>query len=228
MFFFFFSRPYIAIIGDIKKSKEIQDRKQVQTKLKAVLDEINGMYHDDIASKFLITLGDEFQGLLHCGLRTMQMISKIERSMYPIQLRFGVGIGPITTDIRRDMALGADGPGYHKAREAIDDLKENEKRKMTGSADVRFGFSGEEQSSVILINTILTLLTAIQESWSDRQREIIWDMLEHQDSQLETARRLGIKQPTVQKALVRGNYYAYKEALDTIGKALEEIRPDDV
>lgn len=228
MFFFFFSKPYIAIIGDIKKSKEIQDRKQAQAKLEAVLNEINEMYGDDIASKFLITLGDEFQGLLHCGLRTMQIISRIERKMYPVQLRFGVGIGPITTDIRRDMALGADGPGYHKAREAIDYLKDSEKRKMTGAADVRFGFSGEEQSSVILINSILILLTAIQESWSDRQRVIIWDMLEHQDSQSETARRLNVKQPTVQKALVRGNYYAYKEAFDTIGKALEEIRPDDI
>lgn len=228
MFFFFFFKPYVAIIGDIKNSRELQNRKQVQEKLEAVLNEINETYDTDIASKFLITLGDEFQGLLHCGIHTMHIISKIERSMYPVELRFGVGIGPITTEVHRDMAIGADGPGYYKAREAIEYLKENEKRKMTGPADVRFEFSGEKQSSIIMINTILTLMSAIRESWSDRQRIIVWDMLEHQDNQTEAAKRLNVKQPTIQKALARGNYYAYKEALDTIGQALEEIRPDDV
>lgn len=77
MFFFFFFKPYVAIIGDIKNSRELQDRKQVQEKLEAVLNEINDTYDADIASKFLITLGDEFQGLLHCGIHTMHIISKI-------------------------------------------------------------------------------------------------------------------------------------------------------
>lgn len=63
-----------------------------------------------------------------------------------MELRFGVGIGPITTDIHRDMAIGADGPGYYKAREAIDYLKVNEKRKMTGPADVRFEFRQKQRN----------------------------------------------------------------------------------
>lgn len=52
---------------------------------------------------------------------------------------------------------------------------------------------------------------------------MIWDMLENQDSQIETAKRFNIKQPTVQRILSTGRYYAYKDALDTIGKALEAI-----
>ena len=75
-----------------------------------------------------------------------------------------------------------------------------------------------------MINTILSLLTAIKDLWSDRQREIIWDMLEHQDSQVDVAKRLKIKQPAVQKSLAKGKYYAYKDALETLGKALEEIK----
>jgi hypothetical protein len=71
-------------------------------------------------------------------------------------------------------------------------------------------------------------MTVIKDTWSDRQREIIWDMLEHQDSQLNAAKRLEIKQPSVQKSLSKGKYYAYKEALDTIGQALGGIRREDV
>lgn len=79
-----------------------------------------------------------------------------------------------------------------------------------------------------MLNTILELMTAIKESWSDRQREIIWNMLEYQDSQIDVAKRLKIQQPTVQKSFSKGKYYAYKDALDTIGKAVEEIRREVV
>lgn len=224
MFFFFSFNPYIAIIGDIKESKKIADRNYVQEKLKKVLYEINEAYAGDISSKFMITLGDEFQGLLCSGAKVMHIISEIERKMHPIKIRFGVGVGDITTDINDEMAIGADGPGYYKARSAIEFLKENEKRKQTNPADVRIEVDGDNEASTIMVNTILSLMTVIKEGWSERQREIIWDMLEHQDNQANVARRLNIKQPSVQKSLANGKYYAYKSAMDTIGKALEEIR----
>ena len=224
MYFLFNQSPYIAVIGDIKDSKRMKDRNQVQEKLQAKLYEINEKYATEIASKFMITLGDEFQGLLSCGANTLQIITEIEQSMYPVKLRFGVGIGEITTKINPDMAIGADGPGYYKARAAIEYLKENEKRKQTIMSDIRFEVDGENQGITTMINTMLSLLTVIKSSWSDRQREVIWDMLQTQDSQVNVAKRFKIQQPTVQKILASGKYYAYKEALDTIGKALEEIR----
>jgi hypothetical protein len=228
MFFFFLNDPYVAIIGDMKESKKIENRNEVQKKLKQVLEEINEKYDNDISSKFIITLGDEFQGLLCSGANTMHIITEIERKMFPIKIRFGVGVGTITTDVHKEMSIGADGPAYYKARSAIDFLKENEKKKQTNTADIRFEVQSENQATTIMINTILSLLTVIKDSWSHRQREIIWDMLEHQDSQVDVAKRLKIQQPAVQKSLSKGKYYAYKDALDTIGKALEEIRREDV
>ncbi|MEG0191490.1 MAG: SatD family protein [Lachnospiraceae bacterium] len=228
MFFYFYNNPYIAIIGDMKQSQKMNNRSEVQNKLKQVLEEINNKYISDISSKFIITLGDEFQGLLGNGVNTMNMVSDIERKMYPVKIRFGIGIGKITTDVNKEMALGADGPGYYKARNAIKYLKDNEKKKQAIAADIRFEVESDNQATTIMLNTILALMTAIKESWSDRQREIIWDMLEHQDTQMDVAKRLKIQQPAVQKSFSIGKYYAYKDALDTIGKALEEIRRDDV
>ena len=224
MYFFFLNNPYVAIIGDIKESKKINNRNEIQKKLIQVLEEINLKYDTDISSKFIITLGDEFQGLLCNGANTLRIISEIERKMYPIKIRFGVGVGTITTEVNKEMSLGADGPGYYKARNAIEYLKDNEKKNQTNTADIRFEVDSENQSTTLMINTILSLLTAIKDLWSDRQREIIWDMLEHQDSQVDVAKRLKIKQPAVQKSLAKGKYYAYKDALETIGKALEEIK----
>lgn len=226
MYFSFSFKPYLAIIGDLKHSRDISDRYVVQEKLNKVLGEINESYSRDLSSKFTITLGDEFQGLLNCGVNTMRIISDIERRMYPVKIRFGIGIGSITTDINTEMAIGADGPGYYKAREAIEYLRIIEKRNSTQAADIRFEADGDNQGIVTMLNTILTLLTVIKESWSDRQREVIEDILEHQDSQTNTAKRLHIRQPTVQRILANGNYYAYREALDTLEKALEEITQD--
>lgn len=224
----FLYNPYIAIIGDIKESKKINNRNEVQKKLNKILKNVNEKYKGDISSKFIITLGDEFQGLLCNGANTMHILSEIERQMYPNRIRFGVGIGKITTDINKDISIGADGPGYYNARTAIEYLKDDEKRKQTNAADIRLEIAGSQQTSTIMINTILSLMTAIKESWSDRQREIIWDLLEHQDSQIDAAKRLSIKQPSVQKSLSKGKYYAYKNAMDTIEKVLEKIRREDV
>ena len=188
---FFLKNTHIAIIGDIKDSRKIANRSEVQSRLKMVLDGINHGYDDDIASKFIITLGDEFQGLLCEGSNTMKIISEIEMKMHPIRLRFGVGIGEITTEIDKEMALG------------------------------------ENDVPIRLVNTILVLMTVIKDSWSDRQWEIIGDMFGHQDTQADAAKRLGIRQPAVQKSLASGKYYAYCDALDAIGEALEGIRRRD-
>ncbi len=228
MFFHFHFNPYIAIIGDIKDSKKIISRDEVQEKLKKALNDINNKHHEHIASKFTITLGDEFQGLLNNGKNIMAIITEIEMKMYPLRIRFGIGIGQIITEINHEMAIGADGPGYYKAREAVEYIKQNEKRKQASEADVRLEIEGERQETVDLINTILSLMTTIKHSWSERQRQTIWDMLEHQDSQSNAAQRLGIRQSSVQKNLANGNYYTYKEAINTVEKAFGEIRRNDV
>ncbi|MBE5990165.1 MAG: hypothetical protein E7250_20870 [Paenibacillaceae bacterium] len=223
MYFLINYQPYIAIIGDIKGSKAIKNRKEVQENLAMVLNEINDHYSDDIASRFMITLGDEFQGLLLNGTSVMKIISRIEGRLDPVKLRFGIGVGEITTKINPYMAIGADGPGYHKARAAIEYLKENEKRKQSSVSDIRLEVEGENQEPQMFINTIFGLMAALKASWTKRQREIIQDMLEHRDNQTETAKRLNIKQPTVSKVLVTGNYYAYEGAFDTVEKVLGEI-----
>lgn len=223
MFFSFKNLVYIAIIGDIRESKKIDQRSQVQNKLRLVLEEVNEKYDSEIASKFTITLGDEFQGLLSKGAKTMDIITEIEMKMHPVKIRFGVGLGAITTALNKEISIGADGPAYYLARDAVEFIKANEKKKQTNTPDVRFQAEGDNQVIIMMINTVLSLLTVIKDTWSDRQREIIWDMACHRDSQVDVAKRFNIKQPAVQKSLSKGKYYAYKDAMDTLGRTLAEI-----
>ncbi|NLA26047.1 MAG: hypothetical protein GX878_01480, partial [Firmicutes bacterium] len=216
------------LIGDIKGSRGIENRDEFQKRLKKVLLEINNKYTEDIASNFTITLGDEFQGLLNKGKNIMSIIAELERKACPVEMRFGIGVGEITTAIDPKWAIGADGPAYHRARKAVQYLKQKEKKKGTGGADIRLEIDGDKQTAVELINTILSLMTVVKRSWTDRQREAAWDLLEHRDSQSAVADRLGITQSSVQKNLAKAHYYAYKEAMAKVEQALGEIRRKDV
>lgn len=217
---------FAAVIGDIKGSRKLENRKEVQERLQKVLDRLNRKYEEDIVSSFLITLGDEFQGLLCSGKNILNMINEIKMEMYPVRLRFGIGFGTITTDIRREMALGADGPGYYRAREAVEVLKEREKKNRPVPADLCLKMDEEDRDKEVLLNTVFDLLYVVEEGWTERQREIIWDMLVYGDGQQNTAARLSISQPTVQKALAAGSYYTYESALKNAAGILGEIQYD--
>ncbi len=215
--------PYIAIIGDIKKSKQVIDRKSVQLKLKGILSEINQIYSDDVASRFMITLGDEFQGLLRCGDNIMNIINEIESKMYPVEIRFGIGIGEITTDIDEEVPLGADGPAYYNARYAIESLKNSEKKNKKAKSDIMVKLGIENEMAEKMLNTILSLLTVIKNNWTKRQREVVCDYFAYRDSQMKVANRLGINQSSVQKNLSNADYYSFKEAVSTVSSILSEI-----
>ena len=214
MSFFFDNKPYIAIIGDMKMSRKMEERKEVQVRLSDVLLRINETYKQDIVSKFTITLGDEFQGLLANGINVLRIIKELEREMFPVQFRFGIGIGAITTDINYEMSIGADGPGYYFARKAIDHLKNNEQKSKTPASNIRIEADQKESEIWDLLNVIFSLINVIETEWSDRQSEC--------------AARLNVTQSSLQRGLINANYYAYKNAIRKISNILKEIRHDNV
>lgn len=214
---------FIAVIGDIKESKKLKNRNEVQVKLKNILQQLNEQYKEEIVAKFMITLGDEFQGLLQVGKHVVDMIEMIQNEMYPVKLRFGIGVGEITTEINPEMAIGADGPGYYMAREAIETLKKNEQKNKMQTADIRIEIAQDEQGVSSMLNTIFALMAVIRNGWTERQREIIVDYMRYQGSQTECAMRLNVTQSSVQRGLTNAHYYAYAEAKNTVRSVLSEM-----
>lgn len=226
MFFFFFYEPYIAIIGDIKNSKKIEERNILQEKLNHVLNEVNRIYANSIASKFVITLGDEFQGLLYSGENTMSIIHYIKKEIHPIRVRFGVGVGSISTDINYEIAIGADGPGYYRARESIENLKQLEKKKEKSLYDIQIKIDENNNLQELALNSILKLMYSIEKGWTEKQREIINYVLFEQTNQTNTAQHFNVTQSYIQQVLAKSHYYAYKEAFDSVDKILNEVKHD--
>jgi len=210
---------YFAIIGDIIDSKKIQDRLLVQQNMNAILDKISKKYEQNISSKFMITLGDEFQGLLNNGKYIIEIINTIEDEMHPIELRFGIGVGSITTPINHDLPIGADGPAYYNARKMIETQKKNKKKRMEVRTNISLAIEDNLQLSDLL-NAIFSLTTLIKTSWTSRQREIINAYIGCDGNQNNTASMLDVNQSTIRKVLKASGFYEYRQANQMITNTL--------
>ena len=113
---------YIALIGDIIESKKIQDRAQVQQQLLRLMKELNWQYQDYLISPFTVTTGDEFQALFSPNSYMFQIIDQLSVAFSPYEIRFGIGVGEMVTEINKEQSIGSDGPAYWLAREAINHI----------------------------------------------------------------------------------------------------------
>jgi len=212
------NQNYIAIIGDIIQSKQETKRANIQLKLEKTLKKINLEFSSDISANFGITLGDEFQGLLHNPNNVLVILETIEMELAPVKIRFGIGIGSITTTtIERYYPLGADGPAYHYARDMIDQLKDIEKKKK--KEQYSYLLKSNKHDFDILINALFAQLHLQKTSWTARQTEII-QVYHKLQNQTEAASTLGITQSTVQKGLAAAGYYYYENAMNAIQATL--------
>ena len=214
---------YCAIIGDIINSKELikDKRREIQKELSEILKIINYEYINVIASKFLITIGDEFQGLLSSPDHIIKIVDMIQFAVHPVKIRFGVGIGDIVTDINKEMSIGADGPAYHNARKMIDNLKLIKNGKMSGSSNILI-YSNEidDVKLLDLLNINLQLCSFIESKWTEKQRQLIKMIYMEQRNQLEAAAELKIAQSSVQRRLKSAGYYDFLNARNLVSKCL--------
>ena len=208
---------YYAIIGDIVNSKKEDNRKELQNKLNRLLNRINETYDESLASNFLITLGDEFQGLLSDGRYLMEIIGEIEAEMHPVKFRIGIGHGNLSTHVDKLQALGSDGPAYYHARAAINFLEDNETRKARTYKNKWIIMENENVNSslVSLINSLLTVQSNLENSWTKAQRETVIDMMEL-ENQFLVAEKRGLNQSTISRSIQSSQYYLYTENLKTL------------
>ncbi len=215
----------IAVIGDIIKSKSISNRQKTQQDLRAMLDLINQRHETLLASKFTITLGDEFQGVFRESSGLLRILDEITFTLRPISFRFGIGIGRLTTELDPSTSIGADGPAYWKAREAIEYVHKN---NDYGRANIHLNVE-ESNESVDLINQILKLSAFQVSGWRESQIEVFKvimdekildpDEINHQ----RIAEKLGILTSSLTRRLESSGIKRYMSAHREVELAMERI-----
>jgi len=190
---------YIAIIGDLVQSRKLENRDLVQANLNTVLQSINNSkYSEAICSKFVITLGDEFQGLVSRDFPLRQFLSEYD-SLFgeKIKTRFGIGLGELSTNIKVE-AIGMDGSCFHNARAALDQAKKENNFIV---------FNGFEMN--LAINALFQLVNDIKKDWKKRQIEVI-SIFENIGDQVSVANKLNITRQTVHKILKASRYELFE------------------
>lgn len=117
---------HLALIADIVGSRKLINRGAVQRRLKGVLDDLNAN-PDQLASPYTITLGDEFQAVFTGADRLFPDIFAIMAAVHPVELRFSIAVGPLETPINPDQAIGMDGPVFYRARDLLEQMKEQDR-----------------------------------------------------------------------------------------------------
>ncbi len=216
---------YIAIIGDMRCSRQISNRGKVQSDLNKVLEYVNRTYKSVIAANFLITLGDEFQGLLTSTDHLLEIIRYIQVNMFPVEIRFGIGVGKITTKVNKEAAIGADGPAFYAARSMIEELRIEEKKLKQQASDVKFSiYEKEGELQTQQLNTFFKVNKLLENKWTIEQRDTIMEMKYHGGSQEEIAGRLKTTQATVARRLMSASFLTYEEVERVIELTLGNIK----
>lgn len=213
---------HIALIGDLKGSRHIPNRAQVQIQIKRALEDINLDYPECITSKLTLTLGDEFQALLKPCPRLMQMLDSLAMILQDYPFRVGIGYGDIRTAIDSNVSIGADGEAYWQARAAINYIHDN---NAGGRVKTHiFGFSNLENE---LLNALFEASDTIKYGWTNLQAETFHLMLQHgiytqSFGQNIFAQAIGISQSSLTKRLNAGNIKLYIKIRNLIGTGISE------
>ena len=200
---------YLALIADVIDSKMVQERFDLQKQLEKTLQTMNELFGEFIASNFTLTLGDEFQGLLKADAPVFQIIDTLRSELTPTQLRFGIGLGEIVTDIDPLQSIGADGPAYWNARAAINLVHQ---KNDYGNTQIYFSCGKEKQD--FFVNALIASGEAIRSGWRGSQEEILLDLLKRcvyseNFSQQDLAQSLAINPSALSKRLKSSSIRVY-------------------
>lgn len=200
---------YLALIADVIDSKMVEERFDLQKQLEKTLQTMNELFGEFLASSFTLTLGDEFQALLKADAPVFQIIDTLRSELTPTQLRFGIGLGEIVTDIDPLQSIGADGPAYWNARAAI-----NLVHQKNDYGNTQIYFSSGNDSKDLLVNALIASGEAIRSGWRGSQEEILLDLIKRfvyseNFSQQDLAQSLDINPSALSKRLKSSSIRVY-------------------
>jgi hypothetical protein len=178
----------------------LRRRADVQRALEEGLALVNDQLGPELSARFVVTLGDEFQGLLRVPELAIDTLNRLDEALDGMPLRYAAGWGVLSTPLRPH-AVGMDGPCFHAARDALARGK-RERRWATVE-----GFGAEPDR---ILNAILGLLGEVRARWKPTQAATVRAM-RHAATQKEVAADRGVTESTVSKALKSAMFDAVLE-----------------
>jgi hypothetical protein len=195
-----------CVIGDIVKSRHAENRHQLQRRIAKQLSQLNRIKDQKLLSPYTLTLGDEFQAVYRKTDRLFRDFFSILHSVYPLRVRFSVGVGELNTRVNRKRAIGMDGPAFYAARAGVTEMK-------TSGAIFHVTREGEEIAR--WINLSLDLISHFTGKWKKNRLYILHRLLAG-DKPRGIAQKASLTRTGVYKNIQAGT-------LDTVVSIFKEI-----
>ena len=205
----------IALIGDLVASRAMpeNDRHELQDRLTAYLDAVHSDASAGIAARPLVTLGDEFQALFSADpagvRRLLGLITDVLDLARPTSVRFGIGVGRLTTALR-EQTLGMDGPCFYRAREAL---------QRTRASDLPCQLVFEGCDVEVLWSTLASYALRQRHDWTEPQREAI-SLFQKLGAWNKVAEALGVSPGAVSLRQQAAGWSIYRTAWSSLERGL--------
>lgn len=209
---------YVALIADLRGSRDHPDRAGLQERLRATLDAVNAAHTPSAA--LTITAGDEFQGLLDATRAgtAVDLVVEVTESLYPEEIAFGLGWGALATPRRRTGVVSElDGPCFHRARDALE-------RARSESTWVALAGAGKELDD--LVSGTFGLMAAIRAGWTEKQAMYVRDA-RRATHYKDVAEAHSVVRSVVTESLQAAHFKALLRAEDGVRAALSALGSPD-
>ena len=212
---------YCVILGDMINSREMRpgERDIAGAVTRRAFDQINAEYRTYLLSGFEMASGDSFEAVLLARYKAPGIIRRLIKELYSVsRLRISVGLGDLYTlgdDNQRVNTM--DGPAFHIAADAMAVLKKN-----AGGHWLQLSIQTARDAQPLVQSTI-SLLTALTARWTDRQRKAVWDMERIGGSINELAMNWGVTPNAVRKHLKAADYEVYRAAWNALREYLANM-----
>jgi len=183
---------YIVVIGDLINSRQISGRDMFQESLIKRLHLLNTS--KILASKYAITLGDEFQAVFTSPEGIFEHFFSLMCGISPNKLRISIGIGEISTKINQENPLGMDGPAFHNARNGMNQIKESHSF---------FNIEGLSSENNNLVNSVLKYISYTINGWNENRLKIFYGKFSGNKVK-DISKDLSISEQAVYKSIREG------------------------
>lgn len=209
----------VAVIGDLVGSRHQPSRGEVQSALVTALASANALVPGRQA--LAPTIGDEFQGV-YDTVAAASTAALLVRLALPEELdaRAGLGVGAIQIVGESDYGLTQDGPAWWSAREAVVEVKRDE-RRLPGLRTAVAHARGRETAQTpedqeMWMNAYLATRDAVVTRLDGRQRRLVLGVLQGL-TRADLADREGISASAVSQSLRRSGAVEVLHGVSLLG-----------
>lgn len=212
------ARLWAVIVSDVVGSSRTQDvRSVLGAKLRIAT--IAHLEEKRIRLPYAVTAGDEFQTVASDLHQVPGLLFDLRRRMRPLQLRIGIGMGPISGHLRPPVNQ-LSGQAFEFARIAIGEAKEGRAHLVKNSR-----FHTQNEQFDLVANLIYSLHDALVGNLSRKQWETVDAYLAKGRVDL-AARALKINASTASRNLRRSHFWQSLETINVLKKIIESSFPE--